>query len=387
MMTLLASLGLKVAIPRDSDWITRGRKSSTVLAGLVALMSIVVLVQEGYWFASPDGVPLALWEILVVIVAFAAMAIACMAFALVPEYDPWNRSDRGRQIYVYAAEFVLVLIGLHVRWTLPWLFHGWLQQYWMFLVMALAFIGAGLSEWCRRRQLTVLAEPFELTGLLLPLLPAIGFWFMPEAGSPWALVGRSPATWFLMGTFYSVMAVSRRSMVCTALAVLTANVGLWVVLHEFGIAFFRHPQLWLVPVALAGLVAEYLNRKRISEAQSTAFRYMALSIIYISSTADMYIAGVGKSWLLPLVLMAFSVTGVLAGIWLRIRSFLYLGFVFLLVDVLTILWYATVSLHQTWIWYACGIALGAGIIALFAVFEKRRNDILHAVERLKEWKR
>ena len=37
-------------------------------------------------------------------------------------------------------------------------------------------------------------------------------------------------------------------------------------------------------------------------------------------------------------------------------------------------------------WYACGIVLGTAIIALFALFEKRRNDVLAAVEQLKNWK-
>jgi hypothetical protein len=31
--------------------------------------------------------------------------------------------------------------------------------------------------------------------------------------------------------------------------------------------------------------------------------------------------------------------------------------------------------------------LGAAIIALFAVFEKRRNDILAAMDRFKHWQR
>jgi len=86
-------------------------------------------------------------------------------------------------------------------------------------------------------------------------------------------------------------------------------------------------------------------------------------------------------------LMVLSVAGVLLGILLRIRSFLYLGVTFLLVDIASILKYAAVDLHHTWIWYATGVALGAAIIALFAVFEKRRNDVLAAVERLKQWSR
>ena len=77
--------------------------------------------------------------------------------------------------------------------------------------------------------------------------------------------------------------------------------------------------------------------------------------------------------------------GVLTGILLRVRSFLYLGATFLLLDLISMIWYAAVDLRHTWIWYACGIILGAAIIALFAVFEKRRNDVLAAVERFKDW--
>ena len=110
-----------------------------------------------------------------------------------------------------------------------------------------------------------------------------------------------------------------------------------------------------------------------------------LSAIYISSTADMFIAGLGNSWSLPLVLMLLSVAGMLAGIWLRVRSFLFLGLTFLVLDALSMIWYAAHDLHNTWLWYLCGIALGAAILAMFAVFEKRRGDILAAVERMQAW--
>ena len=32
-----------------------------------------------------------------------------------------------------------------------------------------------------------------------------------------------------------------------------------------------------------------------------------------------------------------------------------------------------------------GIVLGAGIIALFAVFEQRRNDVLRMLEEMRKW--
>ncbi|MGD0517593.1 MAG: hypothetical protein ABSA26_08670, partial [Thermoguttaceae bacterium] len=59
----------------------------------------------------------------------------------------------------------------------------------------------------------------------------------------------------------------------------------------------------------------------------------------------------------------------------------------LILDIVTMIWYAAEDLEQTWIWYASGIVLGAAIIAVFAFFEKRRHDLLAAVERFKEWER
>ncbi len=54
---------------------------------------------------------------------------------------------------------------------------------------------------------------------------------------------------------------------------------------------------------------------------------------------------------------------------------------------MSMIWYAAHDLHHTWIWYVCGIALGAAILAMFALFEKRRNDVLAAVEQLKDWEK
>ena len=166
---------------------------------------------------------------------------------------------------------------------------------------------------------------------------------------------------------------------------LCANLGLWVTWHQWDLAFFRNPQLWLIPPALAALLAEHLNRDRLRSELSNTIRYLALSVIYVSSTADMFIAGVGESLLLPLVLVFLSVAGVLAGIMLRVRAFLLLGVTFLLVVIITMIWYAAVDLGNTWVWFVSVIVLGVAILTMFAIFEKRRNDVLAAIERLRTW--
>jgi hypothetical protein len=47
--------------------------------------------------------------------------------------------------------------------------------------------------------------------------------------------------------------------------------------------------------------------------------------------------------------------------------------------------YATIEVHSNWPWLVAGIALGAGIIVLFALFEKKRTEMLKLVDGLKEW--
>ena len=67
------------------------------------------------------------------------------------------------------------------------------------------------------------------------------------------------------------------------------------------------------------------------------------------------------------------------------QAFLYLGVAFLFLVVFAQIWHAAVDRQQTWVWWASGIALGAAILALFAVFEKRRNDVLKLVDEIKRW--
>src|SRR5262249_54359089 len=113
--------------------------------------------------------------------------------------------------------------------------------------------------------------------------------------------------WFLLGMLYTFLSVMRRSSVFALLAALAANFGLWVIFanHEH-LAFALHPQLWLVPLGLIILATEHLNRDRLGP-QGASLRYLGLCIIYLSSTADMFITGLGNSVLLPVVLAVLSI--------------------------------------------------------------------------------
>ena len=131
-------------------------------------------------------------------------------------------------------------------------------------------------------------------------------------------------------------------------------------------------------------MAESVNRDRLTANQSQAVRYAGLLLVYLSSTADMFIGGLGVLWL-SLVLALLAVAGVLAGMLLRVRAFLFLGVTFLFLVVFSRIWHAAVDQAQTWLWWVCGILLGAAILILFGIFEKRRNEVLHVLHELKGW--
>ena len=49
------------------------------------------------------------------------------------------------------------------------------------------------------------------------------------------------------------------------------------------------------------------------------------------------------------------------------------------------IWHAATNLGWTWIWYVAGIALGIAIITVFALFEKKKNEMNKVIEGVKDW--
>ena len=191
---------------------------------------------------------------------------------------------------------------------------------------------------------------------------------------------------FVVGGLYGLLSILRSSFIFGLLAALAGNGGLWYLLHHTtDYQFWQHPQLWLIPMAISVLIAAHLNRKDFSEVQMTAVRYLTLAVIYVSSTADIFMNGVAHSPWLPLILAGLSVAGVFAGMIFRIRAFLLLGSTFLVLAIATMINYASINFGWTWLWYVAGIVTGALIIATFAVFEKKRAEVLRVVDGLKDW--
>jgi hypothetical protein len=317
----------------------------------------------------------------VAIVAGALVLFAglCLAAALVPGRDPLRLAESRKTLWVYASEGLLALLFLHLRLSLPGLFSGLFQAYWPFFLLFLAFVGLGLSELFQRRNLPVLAEPLQNTGMWLPLLPLLGFWLNPSTG-------QASLAMLLGGLFYGILSVRRKSVALGMLAALAVNGALWWQFHHLnGYHLLQHPQLWFIPFALCLLAASWIHRDRLTPSQKSSLRYLASTLIYTSSTIEIFLNGLAEKPWLAVVLAALSVLGVLAGMLLRVRSFLFQGTAFLAVSLLTLLWHAAFHLHQTWLIWLTVIFAGVAILTLFALFERRRQQMVELVGQLREW--
>jgi hypothetical protein len=128
-----------------------------------------------------------------------------------------------------------------------------------------------------------------------------------------------------------------------------------------------------------------LNRRRLTDEQVTGLRYLCITIIYVSSTGDMFITGVAESLLMPMILAGLSVAGAFTGIALRIRAFLYMGLSFLLLSIVSMVWHAARNINHVWPWWAFGIGLGLAILTVLGVFEKKRTEVQGWLGEFRTW--
>jgi hypothetical protein len=353
-----------------------------VTYGLIALAGAAIFYVSGSEITSllnRTALPLTHLATISMIVSLSLLIAATVAFALRPMLDPFREKESARGLYIYAGETLAAVLALHIRASMSWLFHGVISQYWPILIMGLAFAAVSIGEGCRRRGVQVLARPLGRTGVFLPALTALEFFLSASRMPFWTVL-------LTAGSFYAVLAGLRRSATLAVVAGVCMNGALWCFLHQIpGMGIAQHPQIWFIPPALAVLAAAHLNRKSLSEEERGTIRYACLIAIYLSSTADIFLAGVANAPWLPLVLAGLSVGGILFGIGFRIRSFLQLGTGFLCLSLLTIIWHAAANLGWTWVWYVAGIALGITIIAVFALFEKKRSEMIAVVENVRKW--
>jgi hypothetical protein len=353
-------------------------RSALRIGGLGAILSMLLLgpllTLECLYGRAHAGPPLGPVPLSISALALVAAILTAVAFAISEKLNPLLPTPTARVRYLYLAEALLAALVVHLHLAGALAGEG-LLPYWPFAIIATALVLTIAAEALRRSAHAIHAGPLYRTSLVFPIVPLAAFWLHP--------VTTYSAVWFVAAALYGLVAIIRWSLPLSLLAVLIGNIGLWILLHENKIDFLRYPQAWALPAALTVLIAAQLNRDRLRRSQLQALRYGALSLGYAAATAETFLAGPATDGWRPLALIALAVAGALAGMFFRVRAFLFLGSAFVLMGVVALVWHAAAS--QSWVWYAAGIAFGVALIALFAIIEKRREMILALLHRLREW--
>jgi hypothetical protein len=361
-------------------WFASIRRATVIVAATAVVALGLILLFEFQAFDPAKGLALSPSESVVVAVALVALAAGLISLAVLPGSDPFLSSERERFFYVYGSEVVAGLLFAHIYLTDPVFFRGLLQPYWPLVVMGIAFVGTGISELFGRFKVNVLAKPLEHTAAFLPVLPVLGFWLVSSNL-------QYSTTLFVVGVLYLILALRRGSFAYSAAAAIAGNATVLALFAEHGVSLLVHPQMFIIPPCVTILAAAQLNRDRLEEGALASIRYFAITTIYVSSTGEMFQHGIGTTLWLPMVLAGLSVLGVLAGMMLRVRAFLYLGTSFLILSLVSMVWHAARSIGQVWPWWVFGFTLGLALLTLFGIFEKKRAEMLLLIERLKEWEK
>ena len=387
LMVLVAGVVLPRIAAEGDPWAVCGRRMTAGLGGLAGVALAAILIQEAWLFEPEGGAPMATWSVVCVTAALAGLIVALLTFAVSPARDPLRLSGRGRTFYVYASEAIGGLIALHLYLAEPNLFQlGLMEQYWMLLVIGIAFLGAGLSEWFHRLGMPVLGEPLANTAVFLPLVPAVGYWIPSQVHPASSLAGSSPAVWFFASLFYGVLAATKRSKAFSFLALGSLSAAFCLLWQRMDLGLAEHVQLYGIPIGLAILVAEQIHHRELPGGVAAGMRYMALSFVYLTSSAE-FLWEIGRTPWMPLALVALAVLGVLAGVFLRIRSFVIVGFTSLALVIVSLIYYAGIDQQHTWVLGVSLLLLGIAIFAFFMVFEKKKPQILETFERFWNWQR
>lgn len=327
------------------------------------------------------------------VLVLLTLVLAAIAVFSGPKFSLQQRlglSDSNRGFVIYGAELLSGCVWLHLYLCRPdWLYIE-LRDSWCFFVMAIAFVSVGVTEFARRFGDDVLLKVFRRTAFLLPLIPILGFWlqyavwFEPllKAGS----VIRYDVLLLIGAIYYGLVSQLWNHASSRLVSIALGNAAWWFMLTQTpGWSFLEHPQLWLIPPAFCILFAVNHYRDRLGKPMVSAIRYASMLAIYLSSTADMLIQEIGVSLMGPIVLILLSLAGMLAGVILRVRAFLFLGASFVLLGTTSMVWHANRSLGSSWPWWVFGITTGVLLLVGLSLLEKYKSKLREYSSRLSRW--
>ncbi len=273
---------------------------------------------------------------------------------------------RQQEAHVVAGMLTIAALAIWMHWhrvvpVPPIMF----KTLWLFVAAACLHLS---QRWDSHPKLAVMARSLRIVGVVLPMFVAVAsLAAMGRAGTINVAVIFGAATiWFLYG-----QAIKQRRYVIGAIAM--ANVGIAAMWISFSLF---DAQLYLVPVGVSIIGLVELLRREIPKTAHEPLRYIGALAILVSPCFQI----LGGSWWHLLSLMVLSVIVILLAIGLRLRALIHTGTAFLILDLLAMVIRSTID-HPGMLWIT-GVALGAAVIALAAVCEHHREQLLSKIRLL-----
>jgi hypothetical protein len=358
---------------------------ATLLAGVAFVVGVLIV---GFADNRPNGTASASTSmVLVVALTHITLIVRVLAMAVLAK-----RCDRAlpmgsRSALVFVAEFLLALFVGSIYVCRPQLFNGWLADWWPVAIFIIGMLSIGVGQLLTNSKVPALADPVFRSGLLLPIIPLVGVWWgSEELGRPWTSLDAYSTLLLSVAVIYGGYGWLKSQLAWRVSGSVFALAAFWAFLAgQPDFRFTEHPQFWLLPPSLVTLIFVEWNARRLAREVTSAVRYVAILIAYLSSTAEMILAGFdGRIWP-PLVLLGLAIAGALFGIVIRVRAFLLCGASFVFVSLVGMVWHAQRAINEVWPWWVFGIATGVGLIVFLGFMEKHRVKVTDFVNKIRAW--
>jgi hypothetical protein len=175
------------------------------------------------------------------------------------------------------------------------------------------------------------------------------------------------------GLLYSIIHNYTQQKKSLYMALLAFNVGVYLWIPNLA-KESQLIQIYVIPAALSCLLLLHLHSRELKPSVLMGSRLAAVSSIYACATVDVFLRAELGIFILA---MALSVVGILLGIALRTRAFLYAGVSFLLLNVIgqALRFY----LKQEWGIGIVLLVMGAIILGFMIWFDGKKVAILQRI--------
>jgi len=225
----------------------------------------------------------------------------------------WWRKTVDNALLIYGLAFMVALLGFYIR--LLWFGIAPLNVWDTALPMCAGYILYSFHHFSPSQPL------YRLT-LLMPILAILTV--------PLQLDSIYASSTLVAGaTLYLLMQPRSQNNLPLYLGLLALNVGIYIWIPSWA-DNYKLLQLYTIPVAITVLLMLQLHQLELKPHMLNVIRLTALSALYASATLDVFTRPELSIFLLAIGL---SLGGVMLGIALRVRAFLYIGTLFLIFNV------------------------------------------------------